>query len=629
MRQRTPTASLVGVTLCLCALSPPRIWAAEHGREPRGSLRIDPPRLVSLDLAPLGQHAVRAAVQYAPDPRLGAELTLNLTNGPVTFKRRQDGQYVAVLELTDQQIAALAERDRRTARLQSTAIHNVYDGRVLIGSTIAAPLYLYSMQTREAGDNELLAKSVPQAYMAVGGLVPDPKSVLMITDRKVVGDTTRTWDPCDAASHPNSGPWTFGHLITSLPGVTDPAKLAEKWLGTWKVKQTVGTGIEVPDRPRIADVLSHWPRVAGALDLDQAPFRLLAIVNRVDLAENLMFPGGATPTAPGSAGELRFVFDVTPIQDTGAGKQCAIMRFQVIFEYRVTASTCDDAKHWAQRWIDLGGLGLGTPAYNAALEGITEDIVVNGKGELAQVRTDEIDLADSIGKPTFWEMREFALLGSGASLSLSERPVRRTPPDTLNHEEALATLVNSKASDILQNVYEFSGADAGANPQMDDTTFWDGKRGSASVQITDPAVRFNFSLNTCTGCHARETCTHFSHVIQNGAGQEATLSAFLEGGQNVPDPVFCPARECTAAPASYCTQSPPPTIETPLAISTPGTPSATPTLGTAMTTETPEATATVDPCCYEPNDLARRRQVLDQLTLCDFPNGYVPLNAAH
>ncbi len=48
--------------------------------------------------------------------------------------------------------------------------------------------------------------------------------------------------------------------------------------------------------------------------------------------------------------------------------------------------------------------------------------------------------------------------------------------------------------------------------------------------------RHKFSLNTCSGCHAGETGTDFTHVAPRAAGQASVLSPFLRGG-TVTDPV--------------------------------------------------------------------------------------------
>ena len=60
---------------------------------------------------------------------------------------------------------------------------------------------------------------------------------------------------------------------------------------------------------------------------------------------------------------------------------------------------------------------------------------------------------------------------------------------------------------------------------------WDGTTDSTdrSVFIRNNSARFNFSLQTCWGCHGGETQTGFTHVDPVFYGKEATLSGFLTG----------------------------------------------------------------------------------------------------
>src|ERR1043165_3234144 len=95
-----------------------------------------------------------------------------------------------------------------------------------------------------------------------------------------------------------------------------------------------------------------------------------------------------------AAGEGRFVFGV---MDTTA---CTPLPFTVILEYGVPRHTCSEIKAWAQQWLNLDVLTLGSSAYNAALETITEQVAhanaeptkPNGSA-INQVRTDEIALS--------------------------------------------------------------------------------------------------------------------------------------------------------------------------------------------------------------------------------------------
>jgi hypothetical protein len=59
---------------------------------------------------------------------------------------------------------------------------------------------------------------------------------------------------------------------------------------------------------------------------------------------------------------------------------------------------------------------------------------------------------------------------------------------------------------------------------------WDGveQRKNKSF-IRNTTTRHVFSLNICSGCHAGETQTYFTHVDPVFFGQEASLSGFLTG----------------------------------------------------------------------------------------------------
>ena len=59
---------------------------------------------------------------------------------------------------------------------------------------------------------------------------------------------------------------------------------------------------------------------------------------------------------------------------------------------------------------------------------------------------------------------------------------------------------------------------------------WDGtKTKGTPTFIRNNAARHVFSLNTCSGCHAGETQTNFTHVDAVFFGREATLSGFVSG----------------------------------------------------------------------------------------------------
>ncbi|MCP3164177.1 choice-of-anchor X domain-containing protein [Myxococcus qinghaiensis] len=370
------------------------------------------------------------------------------------------------------------------------------------------------------------------------GLLSDvkPANSLIITHPRVINDPTRTYDPCSNSGNPN-GVWTFNHLMTQMASTfVTPSALTEQWLLKWNANQTLN-GWTVPARTQVVPrILNPWPKVAGTLDMTKSAFKLVAIFNRLDLGK------GEGPVGYGGSsggGELRFVFAAV---DKSAG--CVVRPLLVIFEYGVPINGCLNVKSWAQQWMQLSNplMTLGSPAYNAALEALTQQVVVAGAAPtkpngnaINQIRTNDFML----DRP--WELREFHLFDTGPTPNfLSETTVALTPGDLRNNTTLLRDFVNTNQAAILANTYGvpaiFAGVNfLGANPRVPTpaTTFW------RATGIVDNTARHKFSLNTCNGCHARETNTFFTHINEAGS-----LSGFLSTGMvnpllpfNVTDPV--------------------------------------------------------------------------------------------
>jgi hypothetical protein len=173
--------------------------------------------------------------------------------------------------------------------------------------------------------------------------------------------------------------------------------------------------------------LENEPRSGSPPDLARAPLKLLAIVNRIDLAGNPSYGnvGGA---------EGRFVFGVL-------GPGCTARPFTVILEYGVPRRTCASLRDWALAWVALNGMTPGSAAYNAALEALTEQFAHAGAdpGKLAgsaldQVRTDENALHPSGAEKPQWELREFTLQATPVGIRLREATVKQTPDEQFNAE---------------------------------------------------------------------------------------------------------------------------------------------------------------------------------------------------
>lgn len=369
--------------------------------------------------------------------------------------------------------------------------------------------------------------------------VDKPKE-LMITNLSVVEDCWRTtWGPC--ASPPTvlpatQGAWTFKSLIESVAGTNNPVvinQFVRDWMASWQNVQLIN-GDVVPARPFINNFLIQpWEAASGGskiLDMMVAPFRLLAIVNRVDLRNA---PAGYGQ--PGTAGEGRFVFGAIDLTFPDGAPE-----FTVIFEYGLDSGGCDDTINWALDWHNLGTIKFGD-RYNAALQTITDRFAVIGSSprrpngsSINQVRTDDFTLDFP------WELREFRLNPRSAlvPVPLAQETVGQTPARSLHQTKLLANYVNADTPAILAGTHTvpltwlgnpFLG---GASPHSLDLG-WDGPVACTSIANTN--ARFLFSLATCSGCHGSDTQTFFYHIFPRSPGNESTLSAFLTGSGPVTD----------------------------------------------------------------------------------------------
>lgn len=339
---------------------------------------------------------------------------------------------------------------------------------------------------------------------------------LMIVATSVVNDPQRTT---------GMGPWTFGYLMTQMaPKGMDAADFTQHWLELWLVDQTINS-FTASVRSRMREVLGAWPlRGDGKLDLSRAPFRLLAIVNRMDLRQQV-----ADET---NAGEGRFVF--------GLLNNAEAAPLTLIFEYRLPSKSIDDVHRWACRWHQLGSMALG-PAYNTALQDLTDRFASRGAlpegtngSALNQMRTNDIHMTR-----TTWELREFFL--DQASGELHQRPLDRTPDQSFQGSTRLAEYINSNREAILADRHTvpptFGGAPfQGVTAHIPFHAFEAGWRPPVEQNV-EPTLRHRFSLNTCNGCHGGETRTFFTHLsYDHPIGSPARLSGFLTGISMI-DPV--------------------------------------------------------------------------------------------
>ncbi|MGH7434907.1 MAG: LamG domain-containing protein, partial [Polyangiaceae bacterium] len=373
------------------------------------------------------------------------------------------------------------------------------------------------------------------------------KKELMITDTSVVDDPVRAPNTggsgtggeggvvfggdagfaaapaaTSGASTPSTsaGVWSFAHLMRArAPSDAVASAITEQLFDSWLTDQNVNS-FTVAARPAMQQlVLDIWPRLADGsldLDLDRAPLRLQAIVDRLDL-RNL---------SAGSGGEGRFVF---AFDDAFGNPQ----QFTVILEYNLPAQTPADVAQWASLWHGLSSHPFPSEEYNAALEAITRRFAdrnaspgsVNGSALLA-LRTNEIALSGSANR---WQLREFNL--SPTTGFLQEVTVKETPDLGFNGTQTFADFVNQNAPAIIAEVPGatgvvpslFEGAPFMGGAVFNDLIQW------SAPGITSEEARFHASMNTCNGCHGPETNTSFLMITPRFSGSAASLSPFLTG----------------------------------------------------------------------------------------------------
>lgn len=401
----------------------------------------------------------------------------------------------------------------------------------------------------------------------------NPSNALVINDTVVVANPTLTFDICNTDStgnntNPNAA-WSFKTLLSNLnneltSGLSDQ-QFANDWLRNWMNDQNVN-GFTIQARPGIRDYFPGWDGVnASTLNMDRLPFRLLAIVNRIDLASIPAY-GSSAANKPG---EIRFVFGlVTPSSNTQCIGGGLSEQMTAIFEYKDATTGCDGLKNLANQWITLDTLGnqsgRGSAAYLNALKAITDTVTAPNANKLNQLRTNDFafDGLNSFNEP--WQLREFAI--DTATNRLASTTIKQTPeparfrqPGTGTPDEILMkSFLGQEASSILCEAHAvpeiFNQAFLGSHADYEPVTTWTirpnasalptsypGCYQSSIVAGTDAGLTFNdrmtseirhkFAINTCDDCHAAETDTFFVHI----SPINRQLSGFMTGVE-VTDP---------------------------------------------------------------------------------------------
>jgi hypothetical protein len=480
----------------------------------------------------------------------GATVALNDT-GIEPDAEKSDGVYSGYFKSNFEQQDKFSEDYQR--RLQSTEgpRPKQYNGRD-VSNEKAADLNL----TLAAIGRELpiksqfkLAKSVlPFDLVATLRIAHDPSRSLMVRHPDVVRDPARTFDPCDVDGDGNlgnvNGAWSFKTLMTNmanfpLTGIT-PQQFTHNWLNQWMANQAAN-GFVIPARTNIQNFFPGWNSAFPAtLNMNLLPFRLLAIVNRIDLAKSSAY-GAASP------GEIRLVFGLVDVTSPScaSGNLGSTRQMTVIFEYGDVTNNCSTIKNRANQWVNLSSLVVGSPAYNAALQNITNNVTLAGAAPgkpngsaINQVRTNEI----ALNFP--WQLREFTI--RGGSPNLRTDTIKQTPDPasfrigsavTANYMQQQNVAISCESHQVPLS---FLGQNfLGSHTDYGFGTIWNAPAAvvpgfgfcvetpTSGIPTPTGTVRHKLSLNTCDDCHSGETNTTFTHISPTSF--PAGLSGFLTG----------------------------------------------------------------------------------------------------
>jgi hypothetical protein len=536
--------------------------AASDGQNSR-SFKSNPdlPPVEEFTLTPpnpaLKMYKTMVAVRFPElaSEKLASQIPMTLGDQSVVLQRSADDPRIFSASVDFDWKAFAHEQQQRKSLANSGRVIPVFAGRRL--------LRMDKIEFVDPADiDSALQSHQPLQFtpkiMEDPGFTIQPASELMITNLGVVTDAARTWDSCSGAGT-QMGAWTFGKLVTAMTGTSGSRlkadAMVQTWLNQWLSDQSINSFTVAKRLEMTNKIIAPWQALGvdsnGNVDVSKAPFQLNAIVNRIDLG------AGSTPTG----GEVRFVFG----HCSSAGNA-----FNVILEYGVPASVasgCAGVQNWAEEWHNLDTIFVGTPAFNAALQAITDQIVAAGADStkpfgsaLDQARTNETFLAASAN----WEQRQFQLLAGGdGSPTLKEGTIAQTPDSQNangnfngansppgNNAAVLTDFINLNQSAILNGTYvvpatfadplqRFNGAFLGASAlnagDPASPGYWKGCHpvGGTCVAIASNFARSDFSVGTCNGCHGRETANDpsFQQVSNRvtGSGSPSVLSAFLVG----------------------------------------------------------------------------------------------------
>ena len=395
---------------------------------------------------------------------------------------------------------------------------------------------------------------------AAGVTVSRPAEVRFLPDRALTFgpiDQVRMFAgrlPWDPAEHRN---FANRCLVVRCLEVVNQHEFADP-KGRWSFQQLVRNALTKgckPDCPKSPDqwvsdfvhgyqsqafneILSLWP---ANTTLDTIPLRLLAVVNRMDLAKvsdakckalDVEHPGGGKDAQVCGA-EVRFVY--AGINGPGDEPYLAL-----ILEFVLPPMSKTEFLKLAGLWTKLEHsrdfFGDLTSALTASL----------GGPELANIKSARIRANGTQGR--VWYFAQTALYsGTNTQPPPAVEPLDQQPKSAVTKcwpgDSLLAKIANSK--DVEHDQYEFDAASGLQTTEafIQPTTDSEHVLTFAKRAVSDKK-RLAISINSCTGCHGFETVntdrigydSPFDQIKFRKANEQSKLSHFLSGEGNGSEP---------------------------------------------------------------------------------------------
>ncbi|HVY25403.1 MAG TPA: CARDB domain-containing protein [Polyangiaceae bacterium] len=385
----------------------------------------------------------------------------------------------------------------------------------------------------EPGAGESVGTS--QAELVVGSCNAnvEPLRSIEIVHPSIVNDAR--------SSNATDGVWSFRRQIENMApssAASDTDAFLRGIFESWQTENFVnGARQDIRNSAAAMDRFTIAGSSPRQFNLANAPFKLIAVANRLDLRNNTQ------------AGEGRLIYGLTNETDPNS----AIMGpMTLIIEYALPlVAPLDTPAKWAAKWHELDSIDPATaPAtFASKLQEITDKFSVRGAlpgrpngSAVNQLRTNEIRFTTF----NFWQLREFNM---GSNGFMAPATTKESPNwDFLNRSQEMRDFINQNP--VLNATSDTSFMSLKLPTTFEGTLFLGAKQNQqvgvvangGRWDLSDTETEFtsvpidNFGLLTCNGCHnenKRGDDQSFYHVnpqVDPGVDGTGRLSKFMTLG---------------------------------------------------------------------------------------------------